>query len=775
MPSLSSIRRLARTLDPRRSLRARIALSFAALTLVSVVAGSAMEVRRERQRLEAAAGRALADYAETMADQLGRDVDHGLTELRVMAPLPLVRDRAWYAAESRRVSARGNMFTNLSENRPAFAWIALADADGRIVAASRGHRLGEDVGGEPWFAAARKGPYVGGEAHPAPALEKLLGGSSVAPMRFVDIALPVVADDGGNGGVLVMHLPLSWARAVRQRLIAGSDRPAGAELFVLDRAGNVVLGAEGSEGNRLDLPWLPKPEPGEGAYASGAWPDGKTYLAGTAVEDQLGWRVVARQDPVAAFASVAASYSRTALQAVLLAIICGLLGWWLAGRIAAPLRAITRAARRIRQGERAEIPLAPHDDEIAELSLTLRETMHGLEAQRHELAAQLAERERVQKQLVESEERLARALEGATLALWDADIERGTLYLSESWARMLGERPAPAVTSVEEIYERVHPDDRARMRQSARDVIKGVIAEYHEEYRIRSATGQWVWVQSRGKVVERDERGRALRMTGTNADVTQRRKQAEEALLRPRHPRRADRAAQPPLLHDRIEQAIARGAAQSPGARPAVHRPRPLQDGQRFARPPRGRPRCCMAVGERLTPCTRELRHDRPPRRRRVRRAAGRSAASAEDARHVAQKVLDALSQRPFESTGMNSRSPASIGICAFPDRRRGRRDADAQRRHRDVPREADAAATISQFFTPGDERRGAASGCCWRTTCAMRAGARRVHAALPAAARPHDRRGIVGRRGAGALAPPAARRWSRAARVHSRRPRKPA
>ena len=56
-----------------------------------------MEVRRERQQLEAAAGRALADFAETMAGQLGRDVDFGLTELKVMAPLPLIRDCAWYA------------------------------------------------------------------------------------------------------------------------------------------------------------------------------------------------------------------------------------------------------------------------------------------------------------------------------------------------------------------------------------------------------------------------------------------------------------------------------------------------------------------------------------------------------------------------------------------------------------------------------------------------------------------------------------------------------
>lgn len=548
MPSLPFLYRLARTLDPRRSLRARIALSFAALTLVLVVAGSAMEARRERQQLETAAGRGLADYADTMADQLGRDVDLGLTELRVMAQVPVAR-----AANGSRESTRTSMFTHLSETRPAFAWIALADADGRIVAASGGQRIGEDVAREPWFAGGRKGPYVGGEAHPAPALERQ-GGGSGAPLRFVDLAVPAAGDDGRDG-VLGMYLSLAWARAVRQRLLAAPERPPGTELIVLDRAGNVVLGSQDSEGKRLDLPWLPTLRAGEDTFATGAWPDGRTYLVGAALERNLGWRVLARQDPDAALAPVTASHLRTILQAAVLALACGLLGWWLAGRIAAPLRAITRAARRIRQGEPAEIPLAPHDDEIAELSRTLRETMHGLAGQRAELAAQLAERERVQRQLMESEERLARALEGATLALWDADIANGTIYLSEHWARMLGERPAPAVTNVEEIYERVHPDDRARMRQAARDVIKGVTPAYDEEYRIRGATGQWVWVQSRGKVVERDERGRAVRMTGTNADVTQRR-QAEQRI---QYLATRDALTDLPnatLLADRIEQAL---------------------------------------------------------------------------------------------------------------------------------------------------------------------------------------------------------------------------
>ena len=53
---------------------------------------------------------------------------------------------------------------------------------------------------------------------------------------------------------------------------------------------------------------------------------------------------------------------------------------------------------------------------------------------------------------------------------------------------------------------------------------------YRMENRIKTARGDWVWVLSRGRVVERDSNGRALRMTGTNVDITQR-KRAEVELL----------------------------------------------------------------------------------------------------------------------------------------------------------------------------------------------------------------------------------------------------
>jgi signal transduction histidine kinase len=50
------------------------------------------------------------------------------------------------------------------------------------------------------------------------------------------------------------------------------------------------------------------------------------------------------------------------------------------------------------------------------------------------------------------------------------------------------------------------------------------------EYRIKTLAGGWVWSLSRGRVVERDAEGRAVRMTGVNVDIDDR-KRAEVELL----------------------------------------------------------------------------------------------------------------------------------------------------------------------------------------------------------------------------------------------------
>jgi PAS domain S-box-containing protein len=128
-------------------------------------------------------------------------------------------------------------------------------------------------------------------------------------------------------------------------------------------------------------------------------------------------------------------------------------------------------------------------------------------------------------------ERLELALRGADLALWDLHVPTGQATVNARWSTMLGHRPGELDTSREGWGALLHPDDRPAVEAAQQAHLDGRSDAYEAQYRLRHRDGHWVWVLDRGKVVERDAQGRALRMIGTHMDVTPR-VAAEQALRR---------------------------------------------------------------------------------------------------------------------------------------------------------------------------------------------------------------------------------------------------
>ncbi len=85
---------------------------------------------------------------------------------------------------------------------------------------------------------------------------------------------------------------------------------------------------------------------------------------------------------------------------------------------------------------------------------------------------------------------------------------------------MLGGDNQPTVTTITELQTLVHPDDIPILQKELYAVLKGQAMFYDVEHRVRNRRGEWKWILSRAKVVERDGSGHALRVTGTNADIT---------------------------------------------------------------------------------------------------------------------------------------------------------------------------------------------------------------------------------------------------------------
>jgi len=119
-----------------------------------------------------------------------------------------------------------------------------------------------------------------------------------------------------------------------------------------------------------------------------------------------------------------------------------------------------------------------------------------------------------------SRERLGLALEGSNRALFDWDIRAGEVRLSEHWNLIMGGDKVETVTTIQTLNAIVHRDDMPRLQENLDKVLKGNSLFYEVQHRVRNLHGEWRWILSRAKVPERDAEGNALRLVGTNADIT---------------------------------------------------------------------------------------------------------------------------------------------------------------------------------------------------------------------------------------------------------------
>ena len=174
------------------------------------------------------------------------------------------------------------------------------------------------------------------------------------------------------------------------------------------------------------------------------------------------------------------------------------------------------------------------------------------------LGSDITELVAVRTELQTERERLAAALEGSSVALWDTDLRTGRVYLSEAWSAILGAPRAPTVTTIDSLMALAHPDDLEAARRLSIEAMKGARENYAVEHRVRALDGEWKWIISRGRVTERHpETGRALRMIGTNMDITERRRM-EEAVQSVAQTDALTGLANRRLLTDRLAVALAR-------------------------------------------------------------------------------------------------------------------------------------------------------------------------------------------------------------------------
>jgi PAS domain S-box-containing protein len=173
-----------------------------------------------------------------------------------------------------------------------------------------------------------------------------------------------------------------------------------------------------------------------------------------------------------------------------------------------------------------------------EQARALRALSHQVVAQlrlHKELTEQLrinAERKRAEEELRRANDRLALAVRGSNVGIWENDMAGGDYRTGRVHCTNILEQlgyPAPeSALDYAAVAASVHPDDREAVEGALRAYLAGRTPEYSVEFRARHRDGSYRWMLSRG-VAAWDDAGRPVRFVGTRIDITER-KAAEDAL-----------------------------------------------------------------------------------------------------------------------------------------------------------------------------------------------------------------------------------------------------
>lgn len=141
----------------------------------------------------------------------------------------------------------------------------------------------------------------------------------------------------------------------------------------------------------------------------------------------------------------------------------------------------------------------------------------------------ISSRKMAQLALHANEERLRLAMLATRQGWFELNVQTGRGISSDEYIQIIGYDPGEFTTTVSTWLEGIHPEDKEKVSREFRECIE--TGETRSmEYRRQARSGEWKWIRSVGRIVERDAAGRPLRMMGTHADITER-KDLERQLL----------------------------------------------------------------------------------------------------------------------------------------------------------------------------------------------------------------------------------------------------
>jgi two-component system sensor kinase FixL len=144
----------------------------------------------------------------------------------------------------------------------------------------------------------------------------------------------------------------------------------------------------------------------------------------------------------------------------------------------------------------------------------------------YELSNDVARAAGLVRELEISEKRLNLAADSANLGMWEWDIARNEIWMTDKGRDLLGFAPSEKL-DFDRFRNLVHPEDRELVLQAVENSLRSG-AEYRSEYRTVLPDGQIRWIVGRGHVEFKGD-GKPVRMRGASLDITKRKEAELEA------------------------------------------------------------------------------------------------------------------------------------------------------------------------------------------------------------------------------------------------------
>ncbi len=137
------------------------------------------------------------------------------------------------------------------------------------------------------------------------------------------------------------------------------------------------------------------------------------------------------------------------------------------------------------------------------------------------IATDVTDMKRVTERLRDSEAFLNMAIDAARIGTWSWDCVTDEVRWSETVPAIMGVSESEFDGRFQSVHAAVHADDWPELQKQIARALEPGAPDYRAEFRVVGPGGRLRWVEARGLVVP-DEQGRPLRMTGTVADITER-------------------------------------------------------------------------------------------------------------------------------------------------------------------------------------------------------------------------------------------------------------